>query len=306
MGRAGSRRLVARLSDRRGQSRSSASGTNASRDQAIGLSGQMHGAVLLDAAGAVVRPSIIWCDQRTDTECRWIEPTVGASRAARAHVQSGAHQLHADEAALGSRARTASSGRASATCCCQRTTSAWRMSGEHRDRRRRRVRHADARRRAAGAWSADLLDRVGIDAPTAAARVRDRRTSAPACRRRRRARSASRWVRRSSPAQAIRQLAPWGWGSRGRARSARQSARPASSSLPPIGRSRDPKGRLHTFCHAVPGRWHVMGVTQAAGLSLRWLRDLVGATGGVTYDDLTARSGARGRRAPRACCGRRI
>ena len=28
----------------------------------------------------------------------------------------------------------------------------------------------------------------------------------------------------------------------------------------------DPKGRLHTFCHAIPGRWHVMGVTQAAGL----------------------------------------
>ena len=50
----------------------------------------------------------------------------------------------------------------------------------------------------------------------------------------------------------------------------------------------DPRGRLHTFCHAVPGRWHVMGVTQAAGLSLRWLRDLVGANGTVTYDELTA------------------
>ena len=35
----------------------------------------------------------------------------------------------------------------------------------------------------------------------------------------------------------------------------------------------DRHGRIHTFCHAVPGRWHVMGVTQAAGLSLRWLRD---------------------------------
>jgi xylulokinase len=41
----------------------------------------------------------------------------------------------------------------------------------------------------------------------------------------------------------------------------------------------DPKGRLHTFCHAVPGRWHVMGVTQAAGLSLRWFRDRFGAPG---------------------------
>jgi len=35
----------------------------------------------------------------------------------------------------------------------------------------------------------------------------------------------------------------------------------------------DPRGRLHTFCHAIPERWHVMGVTQAAGLSLRWFRD---------------------------------
>lgn len=42
----------------------------------------------------------------------------------------------------------------------------------------------------------------------------------------------------------------------------------------------DPKGRLHTFCHAIPGRWHVMGVTQAAGLSLRWFRDQFGALPG--------------------------
>src|SRR5260370_24761494 len=35
----------------------------------------------------------------------------------------------------------------------------------------------------------------------------------------------------------------------------------------------DPAGRLHTFCHAIPGRWHVMAVTQAAGLSLRCFRD---------------------------------
>mgnify|MGYP000211416996 FL=1 len=37
----------------------------------------------------------------------------------------------------------------------------------------------------------------------------------------------------------------------------------------------DPQGRVHTFCCAVPGAWHVMGVHQAAGLSLKWLRDTV-------------------------------
>jgi xylulokinase len=58
----------------------------------------------------------------------------------------------------------------------------------------------------------------------------------------------------------------------------------------------DRKGRLHTFCHAVPGRWHVMGVTQAAGLSLRWFRDRFGAGGDENgrdpYDRLTAEAAA--------------
>jgi xylulokinase len=58
----------------------------------------------------------------------------------------------------------------------------------------------------------------------------------------------------------------------------------------------DPKGRLHTFCHAVPDRWHVMGVTQAAGLSLRWFRDQFAANsknnGTDPYDHLTAEASA--------------
>jgi xylulokinase len=52
----------------------------------------------------------------------------------------------------------------------------------------------------------------------------------------------------------------------------------------------DRRGRLHTFCHAIPGRWHVMGVTQAAGLSLRWFRDQFGARnddGRDPYERLT-------------------
>src|SRR5256885_2736707 len=40
----------------------------------------MHGAMLLDDAGAVLRPSIIWCDQRTEAECRWLDDRVGPDR----------------------------------------------------------------------------------------------------------------------------------------------------------------------------------------------------------------------------------
>ena len=50
--------------------------------------------------------------------------------------------------------------------------------------------------------------------------------------------------------------------------------------------TKDPKGRLHTFCHAVPGLWHVMGVTQGAGLSLRWLRETFFPS--HNYDEMTA------------------
>ena len=47
---------------------------------AVGLSGQMHGAVLLDKTDAVLRPSIIWCDQRTEKQCAELTEKVGAEK----------------------------------------------------------------------------------------------------------------------------------------------------------------------------------------------------------------------------------
>jgi len=58
----------------------SARGGSADTIVAVGLSGQMHGAVLLDDAGQVVRPAIIWCDQRTEAECQWLTDSVGRDR----------------------------------------------------------------------------------------------------------------------------------------------------------------------------------------------------------------------------------
>nr|WP_246852381.1 xylulokinase [Patulibacter sp. SYSU D01012] len=52
----------------------------------------------------------------------------------------------------------------------------------------------------------------------------------------------------------------------------------------------DPQGRLHAFCHAVPGAWHVMGVMLSAAGSLRWLRDACGA--GVGFDALVDEAAA--------------
>src|SRR5690242_3288362 len=52
----------------------------------------------------------------------------------------------------------------------------------------------------------------------------------------------------------------------------------------------DPLGRVHTFCHAVRDKWHVMGVTQGAGLSLQWMRNNLAP--GTGYDDLMVEAAA--------------
>src|ERR1043166_8457577 len=55
-------------------------GVSGDRVACVGFSGQMHGSVLLDRSGEVLRPALIWCDQRTDSQCRSITERVGASR----------------------------------------------------------------------------------------------------------------------------------------------------------------------------------------------------------------------------------
>src|ERR1019366_7860130 len=62
----------------------------------------------------------------------------------------------------------------------------------------------------------------------------------------------------------------------------------------------DRKGRVHTFCHAVKGKWHVMGVTQGAGLSLQWLRNQLAP--GTGYDTLMAEAASAPAGALRLFC----
>ena len=71
----------------------------------IGFSGQMHGAVLLDSRDEVVRPALIWCDQRTEEQCRELGAEYSAAIAHPAHLQSSAHQFHSDKIAVGARER---------------------------------------------------------------------------------------------------------------------------------------------------------------------------------------------------------
>ena len=126
-------------------------------------------------------------------------------------------------------------------------------------------------------WSAEVLGKTGIDR---ALLPRFVRVSAGVretfCWRR-----GGDWIERRHSGRGRRGRSggrsALGWGSCVPEPSAQLLERPAWYSRRPIVPALDPQGRLHTFCHAIPQRWHVMGVTQAAGLSLRWFRDNFGA-----------------------------
>ena len=66
----------------------------------IGLSGQMHGSVFLDRDFEVIRPALLWNDQRTERQCDEITQRVGARAARRSHREPRAHRVPGAEGAL--------------------------------------------------------------------------------------------------------------------------------------------------------------------------------------------------------------
>ncbi|MDA1092614.1 MAG: xylulokinase [Acidobacteria bacterium] len=238
--------------------------------RAVGLSGQMHGAVLLDAAGEVVRPAMIWCDQRTDAQCRRLTEQIGAARlielvsnpALTGFTLPKLLWVREHEPAAWDRVRTV---------LLPKDYVRWRLTGE------RATDVADASGTlmfdvAGRRWSSGMLSAVGIDRSylpsthegpdvTGVVTVQSAEETG---------------LRPGTPVVA-------GGGDQAAGAVGMGVVRPGTVSAT-IGTSgvvfaatdrpaRDPRGRVHTFCHAVPDRWHVMGVTQGAGLSLRWFRD---------------------------------
>lgn len=236
----------------------------------ISFSGQMHGAVLLDAAGEVIRPALIWCDQRTSEEGQDIERMIGRERLI---------ELTANTALTNFTA----------------TKLLWVRKHEPEAFARMRMLQLPkdyVRFRLTGNYAIDVADASG----TLLFDVAHRRWSVPVCE----ALGISLphlppvheciaqvGVVSVSGAQAtgLRQGTPVivGAGDQAAGAVGMGIVRPGwvSSTIGTSGvvfaatdrPALDPQGRLHTFCHAIPGRWHVMGVTQAAGLSLRWFRE---------------------------------
>jgi xylulokinase len=249
----------------------------------VGLTGQMHGAVMLDAAGKVLRPSLIWCDQRTDAECEWLHKEIGRERLIELTANPALPNFTLTKL-LWVRKHEPEVFARIAHVLCPKDYVRYRLTGTYA----MDVQEASgtllldvAHRR----WSSEVAKTAGIpeawlpqlyESPEICARISVEAASATG-------------LTAGTPVVA-------GAGDQGAGAVGMGILEPGSISAT-IGTSgvvfaataaptRDPLGRLHTFCHAVPGRWHVMGVTQAAGLSLRWLRDTIAP--GADYDTLTA------------------
>lgn len=237
---------------------------------AIGLSGQMHGSVFLDATDEVIRPAILWCDQRTARQCAAITETVGEDAIVRETlnpVLTGFTApkivwLRDEEPENYARVRRV---------LLPKDYLRLRLTGvsatEVSDASGTSLLNVPERR-----WSDVMLD--GLDIPREwlpevyeSPEITGTVTAEAA---------AQTGLRAGTPVIGGGGDQAAGAVGNGIVRSGVVSVSTGTSGVvfahldePAM----DPKLRTHTFCHAVPGKWHVMGVMLSAGGSLRWLRD---------------------------------
>lgn len=236
----------------------------------IGLTGQMHGLVLLDTGGKVLRPCIMWNDQRTGSECEEITRRMGKERILELTgnpvlpgftapkiiwVRSHEPRIYARIARI----------------LLPKDYIRYRLTGEFVSE----VSDAsgtsllDVRRRA---WSDEILRALDIPSGWMPALVESPVATGGVS-------------REAARATGLKEGTPvvGGGGDQAAGAVGCGTVREGVISVT-VGTSGvvfahsdsyrvEPQGRLHAFCHAVPGAWHLMGVTLSAGGSLRWMRD---------------------------------
>jgi xylulokinase len=265
----------------------------------LGFSGQMHGAVMLDESGRVVRPALIWCDVRTGRQCRELTEKIGAERLIQLTCNPALPNFTLTKF-LWVRENEPENWKRVRAVMLPKDYVRYQLTGD------RATDMADASGTllldvANRRWSNEMLEAADIDrdllpalyeSPDVCGKVSTRAAAATG-------------LKAGTPVVA-------GAGDQAAGATGMGIVMPGAVSAT-IGTSGvvfaatdapalDLKGRLHTFCHAIPGRWHVMGVTQAAGLSLRWFRDQFGAGGDdgrdpyerLTEEAATAPSGCNG------------
>ena len=251
--------------------------------ESIGLTGQMHGAVLLDGDGRVLRPAILWNDQRTAAECDEIRSLVGAER----HIE-----VTGNDAITGLTAPK--------LLWVRRHEPAIWAQVRHvllpKDYLRLQLTGAYAMDKADGSgtllfdlaarhWSSEVLAALDLEPslfPTTAEGPAITGTVTASA-------AAATGLRAGTPViagggdQAANAVGVGVVDEGTVALSLGTSGVVFAATRSPI---HDPAGRVHAFCHAVPGRWHLMSVMLSAAGSLRWFRDAVAPD--VAFGDLAA------------------
>ena len=270
----------------------------------IGLTGQMHGLVLLDVQGKVLRPCIMWNDQRTGAQCEWIMRTVGRERFLELTMNPALPGFTAPKI-IWVRENEPEVYAKVAHVLLPKDYLRYRLTGVYAtdvsDASGMVLLDVGKRR-----WSTEVLDKLGIPAEWMPHCV-----ESPVI--------TGEITSEAAELTGLKAGTPVVGGAGDQAASAVGSGivEPGLVSVT-VGTSgvvfaytetpsRDPQGRLHTFCHAVPGKWHVMGVTLSAGGSFRWLRDTLGLeeknvavlSGVDPYEILTAEAA----NAPAGCEG---
>ena len=241
----------------------------------VGLSGQMHGLTLLDAADQVVRPALIWCDQRSQEQVDWINAKAGKDMVLEQTANPVLTGFTAPKL-LWVRDHDPASYERVRRMLLPKDYIRFCLTGEYAsevsDASGTALFDVIGRR-----WAMPLIDKLGIDAAILPEVVESPQLT-------------GRISMSAAQETGLRAGTPVVGGGGDQAASAVGNGIVESGLVScTVGTSGvvfshldeaayDPEGRVHTFCHAVPGKWHVMGVTQGAGLSLQWFRNQL-ATG---------------------------
>lgn len=237
----------------------------------IGLSGQMHGSVFLDKSGNVIRPALLWNDQRTAAECAEIEQRAGGRRRLIRMVANPALTGFTAPKILWLRNHEKKNFDRTVQILLPKDYVRYRLTGEFATE----VSDAsgtlllDVVKRS---WSKSLLSKLDLD-PELLPKVYESEDVTGVL------------SKQAAKAMGLNAGTPVVGGGGDQAASAigngivKKGVVSATMGTSGVVFAHsdevqvDPEGRLHTFCHAVRGKWHVMGCVLSAGGSLQWFRN---------------------------------
>ncbi len=265
---------------------------------AIGLSGQMHGSVFLDKAGQVIRPALLWNDQRTAAECEEIERRAGGRKRLIEMVANPALTGFTAPKILWLRNKEPRNFARCVKVLLPKDEIRRRLTGEFAtevsDASGTLLLDVVNRR-----WSQPLLDKLELDASLLpecyeSEEVTGTLTAATA-----------KLLGLTTNCKVVGGAGDCAAGAVGNGivKPGLLNTSIGTSGVVFVHSDQpqfDPQGRLHTFCHAVRGKWHMMGVILSAGGSLQWFQDAFYSTAGqggvrkatVPFDTLAAEAAA--------------